>query len=352
MKLKGERRKTTMGDSSFRLEVGGNVTTWGTEMTCGGRNLGGRFAFRLSPSALQKGKRPMPKQPISFANVGGHGHADDLELVLSPSRIHPMDIQITRIEPNPYQARREFDQKALDELAQAIGTHGFQSRLRVRPHPTEHNRFQLIYGERRLRAAEMVGLTSLPCDVVELDDRGMKEVGLLENLHRQDLQPLEEARAFRTLIDEDGYTMESLGRRLGKSKGYIQNRLEVLRQPQDVQHMVESRPDTIMSAPLIGKLPEADRQPLIAAAQAGMPYKEVKQAVQTALGNVTTLPPHETAPRRLSAVDLKPGMTLIERTFDRWGEMVANDQIDAHDVIAAVEQLLGKANRLLRQIAE
>ncbi len=186
----------------------------------------------------------------------------------------PQDISIEQIEPSPMQARQEF--KNLEELAQAMREHGFTSRLRVRPHPTDPERYQLVYGERRLRAARMAGITIIPCDVASHSDAELREIGLTENIVREDLSPLEEARAFEqalTARDAAGqpiYSIRSLAERIGKDKGYIQNRIKLLETPDDVQQMVEARPDTLRAAREIAKLPTPTaREPLISGLIAG-----------------------------------------------------------------------------------
>jgi ParB family chromosome partitioning protein len=163
----------------------------------------------------------------------------------------PQDIPIDQIEPSPFQAREEFNN--LEELAQSMREHGFTSRLRVRPHPTEPERYQLVYGERRLRAARMAGIATLPCDVAQHADAELREIGLTENIVREDLSPLEEARAFKQALDvrDDAgqpiYSIRTLAERIGKDKGYIQNRIKILETPADVQGMVEARPARLQS---------------------------------------------------------------------------------------------------------
>ena len=174
------------------------------------------------------------------------------------------DLPIERIEPNPFQPRREFI--AIEELAQVIRHQGFTSRLRVRVHPTAEDRFQLVYGERRLRAAKAAGLTSVPCEIVAHSDDELLELGLTENLQRQDLTPIEEAEALKALMERRRYSQRALADRLGKTPGYVQNRLDLLRAPEDVQQLVAQRPESLHAARAIARLPDpAQRQPLIAA---------------------------------------------------------------------------------------
>jgi ParB family chromosome partitioning protein len=218
--------------------------------------------------------------------------ADDLarqrevEALITPRRIMVQDVPVERIFPNPFQARRTFD--GIDELAQSIRALGFATRLRIRPDPTQPGYFQLVFGERRLRAAKEAELAEVPCEIAEHTDDELIEIGLAENIQRRDLDPLEEAHAFQTLIEQRGYTIRKLAERLGKNKGYIEGRLVLLRVPADVQHMVEQRPDTIRAAREIAKLqtPE-ERQPLIEGVVDGTLSKEdvrsiVRESMQPA----------------------------------------------------------------------
>lgn len=196
----------------------------------------------------------------------GDRSTDDFSVVLTGDLVHrqsvPMDIPLDQIDPSPFQIRRTFEH--IPELAEAMRVHGFTSRLMVRKHPAVPDRYQLVFGERRLRAARLAGIASIPCDVTQFDDRELLEIGLTENLQREDLDPLEEAQGLRRFMDEFGYTIRDMAERTGKSRGYIDNRLGLLRVPDDVQQMVAVRPDTVASVPVIAKLPTPEaRRPLI-----------------------------------------------------------------------------------------
>ena len=187
---------------------------------------------------------------------------------LAQRRVVPMEIEIARIGPNPFQARHTFT--GVEELADAIRAQGFTSRLRVRRDLTIPGHFQLVYGERRLRAATEAGLTTIPCDVGDHTDDELLEIGLAENIQRRDLDPLEEAVFFRQVIDERGYSIRTLAQRIGKDKSYVENRLFLLRVPQDVQELVAQRPDTLRVARMLAKLPsESERRPLIEGVMSG-----------------------------------------------------------------------------------
>ncbi len=194
--------------------------------------------------------------------------------------IYSQDIPVERIRPNPFQARQRFE--GLDELAEVIRVQGFISRLRVRPDPAEEGFFQLVYGERRLRAAKLAVLIKLPCDVAEHNDKEMLEIGLAENIQRQDLSPLEEAQAFEKFIEAGGYTVRELADRLGKNKDYVAGRLALLKAPPDVQQLVAQRADTVTVARRIAQLKTLqERAPLIEAILNGTLNKEeVRSIVQ------------------------------------------------------------------------
>lgn len=216
---------------------------------------------------------------------------DDVATLLAPRRTAVQDIPVERIRPNPFQARRDFSD--IGDLAQAIQAHGFTTRLRVRPDPAEPGFFQLVFGERRLRAAILAGMTAVPCEIADHTDEDLIEIGLAENIQRRDLTPLEEAQAFATLIAERGYSVRRLAERLGKDKGYVEDRLALLKAPAEVQQMVARRPDALRAAREIAKLdsPSA-RAALIAGVLAGdLSTQEVRALVREA-----TPPPHSPAP--------------------------------------------------------
>ena len=192
----------------------------------------------------------------------------DVEALIAPRRLVVQELPTERIRPNPFQPRRNFD--GLDELTQVIKAQGFTTWLRVRPDPVESGFFQLVFGERRLRAAKAAQLTEVPCEVAEHTDDEMIEIGLAENIQRRDLDPLEEAQAFLTLIEHRGYSVRRLAERIGKDKSYVEDRLALLRTPDDVQAMIAQRPDTLRMAREIAKLETpAERQPLIDAVITG-----------------------------------------------------------------------------------
>lgn len=150
------------------------------------------------------------------------------------------ELAVDSIRPNPYQPRRTFDQEGLAELARSIESAGvFQPIIVRRPDPNL-NRYELIAGERRLRATKMTERKTIPAIVRVLDDQTMMEVAVLENLQREDLSPLEEAQAYQTLIERLDLTQAQVAARLGKSRPYIANYLRLLGLPEEVKQMLAS----------------------------------------------------------------------------------------------------------------
>ncbi len=146
------------------------------------------------------------------------------------------ELPLDSIVPNPFQPREEFDEAGIGSLADSIEQVGVLQPILVRP--TGEGEFQLIAGERRWRAARQAGLTLIPAIVREVRDVGALEQAVVENLHRQDLNALEEAAAFQQLIDDFGFTQEELARRVGKSRPSVTNTLRLLNLPPAIQGLL------------------------------------------------------------------------------------------------------------------
>lgn len=145
------------------------------------------------------------------------------------------NIPLKDIRSNPYQARETFDEEKLEELAQSIREHGVFTPILVRE---AVKGYELVAGERRVKASRMVGLETIPAIIVEFDDEQMMEIGLLENIQRENLNVIEEANAYQQMIDKLGYTHNRLSERVGKSRAHITNLLRLLNLPESVQEMV------------------------------------------------------------------------------------------------------------------
>ncbi|HVN42940.1 MAG TPA: ParB/RepB/Spo0J family partition protein [Steroidobacteraceae bacterium] len=149
-------------------------------------------------------------------------------------------IPVEQLEPGPYQPRGHVDPEALVELTESVRIHGILQPLLARPHPARAGQFQIVAGERRWRAAQAAGLHEVPVLVRELVDSEAMAAALVENLQRQDLNPIEEAQGYRRLLDEFGMTQESLGEAVGKSRSHVANTLRLLNLPASVQAEVRN----------------------------------------------------------------------------------------------------------------
>jgi ParB family chromosome partitioning protein len=149
-------------------------------------------------------------------------------------------VPIDRIRPNPNQPRRDFDSGELEELAASIREKGVIQPLILRRHPVEPDRFEIVAGERRWRAAQMAGVHALPAVVRELSDAEVLELAIIENVQRADLNPLEEAQGYRQLMESFGHTQERLAEALGKSRSHIANLLRLLTLPEPVLDLLRA----------------------------------------------------------------------------------------------------------------
>ena len=150
----------------------------------------------------------------------------------SPYQLLP----IYKVEPNPHQPRQDFDEEALQALADSVATHGVMQPLTVRELPNGY--YQIIAGERRWRAARMAELTEIPAVIIEADDKKVMELALIENLQRQDLNPVEEAMGYQSLMGDYGLTQEEAAKRVGKSRPAVANALRLLALPGVVLDML------------------------------------------------------------------------------------------------------------------
>jgi ParB family transcriptional regulator, chromosome partitioning protein len=183
------------------------------------------------------------------------------------------NIDVDRITPNPQQPRLAFDQVTLDELAASIREHGVLQPILVRP--LEDGEFQLIAGERRWRASKAAGLRTIPALVEEIDDDTALEISIIENLQREDLSPLDEAAMYDRMVREHGYSVRRLAQKLGKDKGYLENRLRLADAPDEVRELVSLRKDTLSHAYELMKVDD--------------PKKRKRLAMQVARGELTLI---------------------------------------------------------------
>jgi ParB family transcriptional regulator, chromosome partitioning protein len=155
-------------------------------------------------------------------------------------------VPVARIDPSPEQPRLALDKEGLNDLAASIKEHGVLQPILVRP--LTGGRYQLVAGERRWRASMLAGIETIPALIEEIDDETALEIAIIENLQREDLSPLEEAAMYQRMTQEHGYSVRKLAQKLGKDKGYIENRLRLVDAPAEVRELVSLRKDTLSHA--------------------------------------------------------------------------------------------------------
>jgi ParB/RepB/Spo0J family partition protein len=255
-------------------------------------------------------------------------------------------IPIANIESNPNQPRTVFDIEALHELAASVREHGVLQPILVRP--LGQNRYQLVAGERRWRASKEAGLTTIPALVEELDDDTALEIAIIENLQREDLSPLEEATMYDRMVREHGYSIRKLAEKLGKDKGYLENRLRLAGAPEEIRELVSLRKDTLSHAYELMKVQD-DR-------------KRRRLAARVAIGELSLVKLREKIegrPRRTTEIEVDATEPVLEpdvaepdtgdgpdwtstRRQPTSGSLSDDSLVDArHRLSEAVEELVG-----------
>ena len=187
-----------------------------------GKGLGALLGGEADMSAIRKPVGYVNKEVVSIEQPKISSSADILRI--------PVDM----IEPNPYQPRMSFDQEALDELADSIRTLGLIQPITVRT--IQGNRYQIISGERRFRACRLAGMDMIPAYIRNANDQGMLEMAIVENIQRENLDPIEVAMSYQRLIDECSLTQEQMAFRVGKKRASVTNFLRLLKLPAKIQH--------------------------------------------------------------------------------------------------------------------
>jgi ParB family chromosome partitioning protein len=222
-----------------------------------------RTDFRAAAARRLSEERELSPAIVSLLSNDRHGR----------SRGGVRNIDVERITPNPEQPRLAMEQVGLDELAASIREHGVLQPILVRP--LEDGEFQLIAGERRWRASKAAGLATIPALVEEIDDDTALEISIIENLQREDLSPLDEAAMYDRMVREHGYSVRRLAQKLGKDKGYLENRLRLADAPDEVRELVSLRKDTLSHAYELMKVTD--------------PRKRKRLAAQVARGELTLI---------------------------------------------------------------
>lgn len=223
----------------------------------------------------------------------------------------PSEVEIDSIVPGPMQPRTHFDEASLESLADSIRTHGIVQPLLVRRR--DGGGYELIAGERRWRAAKLAGITRVPVVVREVADDNLLEIALIENIQRENLNPIEEAQAYKKLIETVGLTQESLASRVGRDRSYITNYLRLLRLPDDVQALVkEGRLSTGHARTLLA-VDQVDLQRRLARQilDGGLSVRATEQLVQKA---TEEKPARRSAPQAVDP-NIKAAETKLRRAL-------------------------------------
>lgn len=191
----------------------------------------------------------------------------------------PMDLAVSAIDPNPYQPRKDFDEAPLQELMQSIASNGIIQPLVVRPKPG--GRYELVAGERRLRAAEALGLATIPAVIRDVPEERMLELALIENIQREDLNPIEKAAAFRDYLQRYHLTQDAAAQRMGLDRATIANHLRLLELPQDIQVLVRKSAISMSHARTIAALSDPAQQLTMAkkVIRQGLSVRQLERAV-------------------------------------------------------------------------
>jgi ParB family transcriptional regulator, chromosome partitioning protein len=268
----------------------------------------GRGLEALIPSSPQDDREP--------------AHATSEELVVAEASGEPSgpsfeQLPLDRIDPNPRQPRGAFDEEPLHDLTASIEAVGVLQPIVVRP---SGERYQIVMGERRVRAARSAGLERIPAIVRTTEDDQMLRDALLENVHREDLNPLEEAAAYEQLLLDFGITQEELAARLGRSRPVIANAMRLLRLPGSVQRRIAARTLSAGHARAVASLEDPVQQERLAdrIVAEGLTVRMAEELAQRIKNGEPLLGPDERARLRVRPAMQAPGMAdLAERLSDR-----------------------------------
>lgn len=269
------------------------------------------------------------------AKKGGLGRGLDALLVdnsiENTSASSAVKLKLNEIEPNKNQPRKHFDDEALSELAASIEKHGVIQPLLVRP--LTGGTYQLVAGERRWRASRMVGLTEVPVVIKELSDADASALALIENLQREDLDPIEEAEGYKYLMDTYGVTQEEAAQRVGKSRSAVANLMRLLALPKDVLELVRSK--TLSAGHARTLLPLEDAALISQFAkeviEKGLSVRETEKWVKDFLKPTKPAKPKSEKDKYFTEVELSLCETLARKVSVKGGEKGGSITIEFFD---------------------
>ena len=234
-----------------------------------------------------------------------------------------IDVDINLIEPNSLQPRTNFDEEQLENLAQSIRSNGIIQPLLLRRLDTQ--RYQLVAGERRWRAAQRAGLTRVPAVVRDIPDDKILELALIENIQRQELNPIEEAHAYKRLIETLELTQEMVAQRVGRDRTFITNYLRLLRLPEDIQRLVEQEKLSMGHARALLGVDDSDIQRKLAQniISQSLSVRDTERAIKKIISGVTPSSATVKGERRDDA-NIRAAETKLRRRFGSQVRIISN----------------------------
>ena len=249
--------------------------------------------------ALGKGLEQLfSNEVINFENF-------EKDVVKSASKNDIAEIKISDIRSNPYQPRKTFDETTLQELADSIKEHGIIEPVIVKK---AIKGYELVAGERRTKAAKLAGLETIPAIIKDFNDQEMMEIALLENIQREDLNPIDEANAYQKIIELGHLTQEEFAKKFGKSRSHVTNMLGLLKLPFSVKELVEKKELSMGHARALSKIEDADKIKQLAekVITNNMSVRELEAEIQE-----TKIPKHEQQDRSYETKSIRN--TIYER---------------------------------------
>lgn len=249
--------------------------------------------------ALGKGLEQLfSNEVINFENF-------EKDVVKSASKNDIAEIKISDIRSNPYQPRKTFDENTLQELADSIKEHGIIEPVIVKK---AIKGYELVAGERRTKAAKLAGLETIPAIIKDFNDQEMMEIALIENIQREDLNPIDEANAYQKIIELGHLTQEEFAKKFGKSRSHVTNMLGLLKLPFSVKELVEKKELSMGHARALSKIEDADKIKQLAekVITNNMSVRELEAEIQE-----TKIPKHEQQDRSYETKSIRN--TIYER---------------------------------------
>ena len=269
-----------------------------------------------------------------------------------------LSLPISKVEPGLKQPRKRFEEEALQDLADSIRTHGIIQPLTVRRLASGY--YQIIAGERRWRAAKLAGLTEVPAVIIEADDRKVMELGLIENLQREDLNPIEEANGYKVLMEEYGLTQEEVSQRVGKSRPTVANALRLLALPDPVCQLLEEGKLSAGHARAILSVPNGGLQMQLAkkVVEDGLSVRQTEALAKRLAAGEKEVPPSPTAAGPDLSIYFKEAEKSLAARFGRKVHIINGKKKgkieleyynpdDLNTLLELLEQLPGKGGQTL-----